>query len=126
MPRSSSSSESNSRAQLGVQFGVQAGAQQLAGEQVVALAKRAADIERLLAFASSGGRRHGEQLVGNLGHGADHDERLLGQACLHDARDAIDGGGVLDRGAAELHDDHGRTTSAGSGGRAVTTGSLAP
>ena len=82
--------------QLAMQFGVQAGAQQLAGCKVVPLAKPMRDVESLLALAPPGGSGHGQQLVGNLGHGADHDEWSLGQPRFHDAGDAIDGCGVLD------------------------------
>ena len=96
-------------AQFAVQLGVQARAQQFAGSKVVALAKAAADIEGLVALATSGRSGHGQQLVGNPGHGADHNERALDHARFHNAGDAIDGRGILDRGATELHDDHRRT-----------------
>ena len=35
-----------------------------------------------------------------------------GRRDFHDAGDAVDGGGILDRGAAELHHDHGSTAGA--------------
>ena len=52
--------------------------------------------------AAAGGA---QQLVGHLGHGADHDDRVLaeGDAAGDDASRATDCGRVFDRGAAELH-----------------------
>ena len=54
-------------------------------------------------FTGGGGA---QQRIGNLGHGADDDHRLLaqGDAPGDDGRGAADGGGVFDRGAAEFHD----------------------
>ena len=94
-------------------------AQQFAGGVVVALLQRAAEFERGLALACAGGPGHGQQRVGDLGHGADHDHRLLRQAAFDDGGDAVDGLGVFDGGAAEFHDDHRaglpRDASLGSG-----------
>ena len=52
-----------------------------------------------------GGRGGAQQLVGDLGHGADHHYGLLaqGHASGHDGRGAADGRRVLDRRAAKLH-----------------------
>ena len=64
------------RAQFGMEFGEEGGAQQFAGGVVVTFLERAAEFERGLAFAGAGGLRHGQERVGNLGHGADHDDGL--------------------------------------------------
>src|SRR5450631_77008 len=96
------------RAQVGVEFGESSGAQQFTGGVVVALLQRTAQFEGGLAFAFSGGAGHGQQRVGDLGHGADHDDGLLRQAALNDGGDAVDGFGILDRKSAEFHDDHRR------------------
>ncbi len=69
-------------AQFGVEFGEARGAEQFAGGVVVALLQRAAEFERGLALAFAGGARHGQQRVGDFGHGADHDDGLLRQAPL--------------------------------------------
>ena len=47
------------------------------------------------------------KLVGDLGHGADHDDSLLagGHAARDDGGGAVDGGRVFHRGAAEFHHD---------------------
>ena len=82
--------------------------QQFAGGVVVAFLKRAAELERGLALSGSGGACHGEQCVGHLGHGADHDHGSLRQSPLHDGSNAVDGPRVSDRSAAELHHDHRR------------------
>ena len=79
---------------------------QRGGGFVVALAQLGADGQRAFAvafFAAGGGA---QQRVGDLGHGADDDDGLLaeGDAPGNDGRGAGDGGGVFDRGAAELHD----------------------
>ena len=111
-------------AQFGMEFGEARGAEQFAGGVVVAFLQRAAEFERGLAFACAGGARHGQQGVGDFGHGADHDDRLLWQASLNDGGDAVDGLGVFDGSAAELHDDHrqgflGKVTHA-SGAKALS------
>ena len=93
-------------AEIGVEFGEARGAEQFAGGVVVALLQRAAEFERGLALAFSGGAGHGQQRVGDFGHGADHDDGLLRQAAFDDGGDAVDGLGVFDGGAAEFHDDH--------------------
>ena len=95
-------------AQFGMEFGEARGAQQFAGGVVVALLQRAAEFEGGLALAGAGGLRHGQERVGDFGHGADHDYRVLRQAPLDDRGDAVDGFGVFDGSAAELHDDHRR------------------
>ena len=99
-------------AEFGVEFGEERGAEQFAGGVVVALLQGAAEFECGLALARAGGVGHGQQRVGDFGHGADHDDGLLREAAFDDGSDAVDGLGVFDRSAAELHDDHGRTLSA--------------
>src|ERR1017187_3407931 len=96
------------RAQFGMEFREECGAQQFAGGVVVTFLERAAEFEGGLALAGAGGLRHGQQGVGDLSHGADHDDGFLRQASLRDRGDAVDGLGVFDGSAAELHDDHGR------------------
>ena len=108
MPRSSSSSDSKSVPEFGMEFGEAGGAQQFAGGVVVALLQRAAEFQRGLALAFAGGLGHGQQSVGDFGHGADHDYGILRETAFDDGGDAVDGFGVFDGGAAELHDDHGR------------------
>src|SRR3982074_3608219 len=65
--------------------------QQFAGSVVVAFLKGAAELELGLALSGSCGACHGEQCVGHLGHGADHDHGSLRQTPLHDGRNAVDG-----------------------------------
>src|SRR5579862_9265757 len=96
-------------AELAVNVGVQASTEQLARGQVVAFTKAATDAERLIATAASGCRRHRQQLVGHLRHGAHHHKGAIGDTRFHDAGNAIDGRGVLYRGATELHHDHGNS-----------------
>ena len=91
-----------------MEFGEARGAEQFAGGVVVALLQRAAEFEGGLALAGSGGFGHGQQRVGDFGHGADDDDGLLREAAFDDGGDAVDGFGVFDGSAAELHDDHGR------------------
>src|ERR1700683_4975763 len=95
-------------AQFGVEFGEAGGAQQFAGGVIVALLERAAEFEGGLPFAFSGGAGHGQQSVSYLGHGADHNHRILRQASRDNGGDPVDGFGVFDGCAAKLHDDHGR------------------
>ena len=94
------------RAEFGVKIGEPRRAEQLAGGVVVALLQRAAELECGLAFAFSGGASHGQQRVGDLGHGADHDDRLLRKTAFHDRCDAFDRFGVFHRSATKLHDNH--------------------
>ncbi len=58
-----------------------------------------------IAFGCSSGGA--EQLVGHLGHGADHDDGLLsgGNATRDDGGGTVNGGGVFHRGTAEFHDN---------------------
>ena len=52
-----------------------------------------------------GGLSGREQLVGHLGERARDDQRSRSQTVLHDANGAADRGRVLQRRAAELHDN---------------------
>src|ERR1700722_10281448 len=92
-----------------MEFGEECRAQQFAGSVVVALLQRAAEFESGFALAFAGGTGHGQQSVGALGHGANHDDRLLRQTPFYDGSDAIDGFVVFDRSTTELHYDHGRS-----------------
>ena len=96
-------------AQVGMEFREKRGAEQFAGGVVVALLQGAAKFEGGLALAGAGGFRHGQQGVGDFCHGADDDYGFLREAALDDGSDAVDGFGVFDGSAAELHDDHGGT-----------------
>ncbi len=94
-----------------MEFGEARGAEQFAGGVVVALLQGAAEFEGGLALAGAGGFGHRQQGVGHFGHGADDDYGFLREAALDDGSDAVDGLGVFDGSAAELHDDHGRNLS---------------
>src|SRR6266545_2690533 len=74
------------------------------------VAERAGELERGLAVPVAGGPAHGQQLVRDLGHGADHDHGLLRKAVVHNARGAVNGGGVLHGRAAKFHDNHAEKT----------------
>ena len=69
----------------------------------------AAKLQGGLAVTSAGGLRHGEQLVGDLGHGTDHHDRLLAKPAFYDGCSSLDRFRILHRGATEFHDDHRRT-----------------
>ena len=58
-----------------------------------------------VAVAAACGFGCGQKLVGDLGHGADHDHRPLapGQPALDNFGGAIDGRSIFDRSAAKLH-----------------------
>ena len=96
------------RFQLGMELGEDPGPQQLAGHGVMPLAQGARELDGLLAVAGAGGARHRQKLVGDLGQRAHHYHRHFRHALAHDARRAVDGGGVLHRRAAKFHHDHGR------------------
>ena len=94
--------------QFRVEVGKQRRAQQFAGGVVVSFLQRPAEFERRLALPGSRCARHGQQRVGDLGHGADHHHRLLRQAAFDDRGHALDGPRVFHRSAAEFHHDHRR------------------
>ncbi len=73
-------------AQVGVEFGEARGAEQFAGGVVVAFLQRAAEFERGFALAFSGGASHGQQRVGDFGHGADHDDAASAPGGLRRSR----------------------------------------
>src|SRR6202023_3573704 len=83
-------------AQFGVEFGEAGGAEQFAGGVVVAFLERAAEIQGGFALAFSSGLGHGQESVGDFGHGPDHDHRLRREAAFDDGSDAVDGFGVFD------------------------------
>ena len=72
----------------------------------MARAEARADGQRAGAVALCGRGGGAQQLVGDLGHGADHHHGLLaqGHAPGDDGRGAANGGRIFDRRAAELHD----------------------
>ena len=73
----------------------------------MAAAQARTDSECAGAVPGRGGCGGAQQLIGNLGHGADHNHRLLalGNAAGDDCSGAVDGGRVFDRRAAKLHDN---------------------
>jgi hypothetical protein len=85
-----------------------------------------AKVERLVAIAFACGSGHGKQRVGDPRHRADHYQRAFSKPPLDNPRNSIDRGGVLDRRAAEFHDDHSLTAADDRGSSPfVTSGSLA-
>ena len=89
--------------------GEQRGTQEFARRIVVAFAERTGKFERGFAISRPGSASHGEQLVGDLGHRADHNHGSLCQSSVDDFRRAIDCIAILHRGPAELHHDHRET-----------------
>src|SRR5260370_22458055 len=92
--------------QFGMEPGEQPGSQQLTGGTVVTLAHGARRRQGGFPVTTAGSFTHGHQLVRDFGHGADHDDGLLGKTAAHDFTNAFHGGGILDRGTAKFHDDH--------------------
>src|SRR5689334_2105694 len=84
-------------------------AQQVAGSVVMALSRGPREFERFFTIARTGRGGHGQKLVGDLGQRAYTNDGALMQALTDDGCDTINGLGVLDGGAAELHHDHGST-----------------
>src|SRR5690242_38164 len=58
------------------------------------------------AFPANGGAGDRQELVGGFAHGGNHHYRPPGFAPFDNTGDTLDGGGRLDRGAAELHHHH--------------------
>ena len=85
-------------AEFRMEFGEARGAEKFAGGVVVTLLKRAAEFQGGFAFAFARGLGHGQQRVGDFGHGADYDYGLLRKAAFDDGGDAVDGFGVLGAG----------------------------
>src|SRR5437660_5429990 len=96
------------RAQVAVKFSEQGSAKQFSGSVIVAFAQGACHFESGLAVAATGSLSHGEQRIGDLGHGTDHDHRTVRQPALDDVSDALNRFRILYGSPAELHDDHGR------------------
>src|SRR5207249_841183 len=92
--------------EITVELGEQCSAQQFAGGVVMAFLQSPAELEGILAIAVSRSACHRQQLIGHLSHGADNNDRLLRGVGLHDGGRALNCFGILDRGAAEFHDDH--------------------
>src|SRR5205814_1096390 len=63
------------------------------------------------AVTSAGGVAGGDQLVGDLGHGAHYQHWLQTEPFAHDADHAIDGRRILHRSTAKFHYDHARTVA---------------
>jgi hypothetical protein len=76
------------------------------GSVPMAAAQAGTDGQGTGAVAGCGSSCGAQQLVGNLGHGADNNYRALAlrDSTGNDGRSAIDGSRVLDRSAAKLHD----------------------
>src|SRR5215470_1681498 len=85
-------------------------AKQLAGSVVVAFAQAARQCDGGLTIATAGRLCHLEQGIGDLGHRADHDNGLFRSPPLDDRRRSVNRLGVLYRGPAKFHNDHGRST----------------
>jgi hypothetical protein len=82
------------------------GQSELPGLRQVKIHQTAENFERVL-FLSVGRQARGmQQAVGCLPHGRSHNHGLLIDAPLHDGGNTLHGPGVLDRGPAELTDDH--------------------
>jgi hypothetical protein len=77
-----------------------------AGGVAMARAEARADGQRTGAIALCGARGGTQQLVSDLGHGGNHDDRLFshGNASSNDFRGTPNGNRILDRCAAKLHD----------------------
>src|ERR1700761_7946267 len=90
----------------GLQFSRALGREKLTRSVAMTVAKTRADRKRSVAIATPCGAGCGQQLVGNLGHRADNNHTPLPP--LQTARDnfgcTLNGHGIFDRSAAELHD----------------------
>jgi hypothetical protein len=80
-------------------------AQKFAGGVVVAFTELAGQRQGSLTIAISGRARHLQQLVGDAGHSADHDNWVLLKPAAHDLDHAPNGLSITYRGATEFHDD---------------------
>src|SRR5215468_1262423 len=101
------------RVKFSLEFGMKlceyACSQQLAGRVVMALTQCTREFQCLFALARARCIGSGQKLIGNFGHRTDHQNRSVGTFVFYDGCDAVDCCGVFDRGAAELHYDHGST-----------------
>ena len=88
-----------------LQFALAVRREQQGRSVAMTVAQTRTDGQRSVAVATACGLRSGQQLVGDFGHGADHDHRPLtpGQPALDNFGGAIDGVGIFDRSAAKLH-----------------------
>ena len=75
-------------------------------QDLTELVKGLAVLGELTPRSIDGRRGDGQQLVGGLAHGGDHDHGLAISAGFDDGGDALDGCRRFDRSAAEFHDDH--------------------
>src|ERR1700752_5105678 len=73
------------------------------------LAQRAQQSDAGFAIAPRGLVSHGDKLVSDFGHGADHHHGRLLAAAGYNLGDALDGLGAFNRSAAKLHHNHART-----------------
>jgi hypothetical protein len=75
----------------------------------VALAQGLEQANTSVAVAGCSFMSHGDQLVGDFGHGTNYDYRRLFAAAGDNFSDTLDGFGALDRSAAKLHYNHAPT-----------------
>ena len=94
-----------------MKFREQRGAEQFSGRVIVAFAQRARHFESGLAITAAGRLSHGEQGIGDLGHGAHHHHRPVRQPALDDVGHTLNRLRVLYGSPAELHHNHGRECS---------------
>ena len=78
-----------------------------------------------LGIAVAGQAGSADEQVGDSGQGRNHHHRPLEQPLFHLVHESPDPVGGTDRGAAELHHDHGRPPSAARSRRATPAGSSA-
>ena len=67
------------------------------------------DLHRPCSFAARRQRSRFEKIVGRATECRNNDKWLSGKPLADDVGRAVNRGGILDRGAAELHDNHGRS-----------------
>src|SRR5581483_6947468 len=95
--------------QLWPQAGGALGAEKSSRSVKVPLAKGTEQLKAGLAVAGRRGLPHRNQLVGDLGHGADDHNGFLGAAAGDDFRNALDCLRAFDRRTAKFHHDHADT-----------------
>ena len=100
------------RLEIGAQFGMKLGeerrAQQFAGGIVVALLERAAEFRAVLRSPSPAARAMVSSVSVTLAMALTTTTGFCARRPLTMRGHAVDGLGVFDRSATELHDDHGR------------------
>ncbi len=88
-----------------LQLSLAVGGEQLFRSVAMAVAETRADGQSAIAVPTARGFGCGQKLVGDFGHGADHDHGPLapGQPALDNFGGAFDGRSIFDRSAAKLH-----------------------